>query len=194
MTTAVVGVIGMSSGAAYALTRADGPAVTVRTADEIYSPGLSDEEIASRSHGSPGAVAPPCPSASDVDRLKRAGLVVGPCDPYPEAGEPFVLPEPGAQAKDPEAGDQVCVLVNDASALGTLRLPCAHGVRYVNSKAVVVRGEDCVQVTYVPAVRADPVADVLCPSSPRSARGARLDLPGERDDTPSVEGSDQVSR
>jgi hypothetical protein len=164
-----------TAGTAIGLTRE--PASPVRTAAEVYSADMSLKEVSELSQGSPGLVAPPCPTEDHVARLKEAGLPVGPCDPFPEPDNPVVIPKEGQVRPDGPLDAALCVSITGQDAAHWIDLPCAAGVKFVATNDVKIDGEDCTEVTYIPAEGEARRTETLCPSSPVTPGGARMGRP-----------------
>lgn len=172
----------VTTGAALALTQDE---FKVRKAAEVYAPGMSLETISTLSQGKPGKVAPPCPAEELVTKLKKRNMPVGPCDPFPEDGQPFMLPgsvEAGPPAPGEGPNDPICSTSQSfgttASASTTIDLPCAPGLRSVSQEDLVIKGEHCVRVTYIPRQNAAELVETVCPSRPVSPSGVVLTVPG----------------
>jgi hypothetical protein len=127
------------------------------TAAKYYANDASLEEISTASQGKPGEVAPPCPDAATVSRLKAEGLPIGPCDPLPESGDPVVLPEQGLQTADevPESASSCAVVfVHSLKPNGSSRIegPCGPGARITNVEPFTnASGVECAKVSYMVA-------------------------------------------
>lgn len=153
-------VLGVALGTAYAMGQSD---EQPKTAKDVFSTEMTLQEIARAASGKPGEVAPPCPDAETVVRLKTAGIEFGPCDPLPEAGAPFVVPAPGSPAQE-ETDSATCPLIKSGKGLPGLdvSLPCAPGARITRVEPVKVDGEWCMTVSYVERSGADPRTETLC--------------------------------
>lgn len=169
--------LGALSGAAFALADGgDAPSAPTREASDLYSEGMTLEQISELSQGKAGSVAPPCPNDEDVTKLKEAGLPVGPCDPFPEEGAP-VLPPADAPIEDRQGPDDpICVTVTGIDADHQVRLPCDVGVELIGTSEAEIQGEQCVAVTYIPMRGVEEVTETLCPSAPKSPRGATMGI------------------
>src|SRR3546814_12393329 len=84
-------VVGGLAGAAVATSSSGGDEPV--TATDHYTPGMTLEEVGRASVGQPGEVAPPCPDADTVTKLRDADIQVGPCDPLLEAGQATLGPD-----------------------------------------------------------------------------------------------------
>ena len=140
-----------------------------RTRDEVYEEGMSLQEIAAAATGQPGQIAPPCPDVETVDRLKEAGLALGPCDPVPEAGAPVPVPEPGDK---PVPTDDNVVCPGISGKVGVhVELPCAPGARIVDADIFEVDGQYCVKLTYIPEKDSPARTERLCEGDVPSVGG-----------------------
>ena len=154
------------AGSALATDRSAPP--DIPSAKDVYRQGMTLHQIATAASGQPGDVAPPCPSEAVITKLKAADIQFGPCDPYPEAGEPFIVPAPEtAPAEDPS--EVVC----PASTLGKetdarVFVPCAVGAELVSVAPTYERGAVCAQVGYRPDETSEITQALICQGAPNA--------------------------
>ena len=111
---------------------------------------------------------PPCPSVSEVERMKESGSPVRPCDPLLEAPGP----ESTSSGAPEPSGNGVCPGVSAGKASGLIiSLPCAVGAAITTVREVQVAGEWCARVTYVSGTGAKPITETLCAGDRPSAGG-----------------------
>ena len=113
-----------------------GPGTGPVTASEHYAKDMSFQEVSKASQGKPGEVAPPCPAASLVIKLKASGLPVGPCDPLPESGAPITLSDDSASDTATAAKDSCAVTyVGSTTAKGVKQIEgtCRSGAVILSS-------------------------------------------------------------
>lgn len=144
------------------------------TADQVYKDFMPLREIARASQGDPGQVAPPCPAEEVVTQLKKAGLQVGPCDPFPEDGKAVILvdePDP-----DERAGAVNCPMVIGSKTYPDLRisLPCAPGAKVIDYQPVKSETGACMDLTYIAREGEDEVTERLCPGDVSAAGGTPM--------------------
>lgn len=131
------------------------------TAEDVYTSDMTLPEIAKAATGTPGQVAPPCPTAESVLALKKAGLEFGPCDVSPAEGDPVVVPADTAPVPAP-ADETRCPAVLIHSGYG-VSLPCDKGARITSIRPVANQGERlCANVTYVAKTGTDAITELLC--------------------------------
>jgi hypothetical protein len=119
-------VVVLAAGVGIAVAQVGGGDQPPETVERTLPPGATLEEIARAASGRPGQPLPPCPTEANVDRMKDAGIAVGPCDPNPEDGQ-TVLPRPTAPAPV-ESDDEFCygaaIRMGEAPGESKLELPC----------------------------------------------------------------------
>jgi hypothetical protein len=141
---------------------------------------MSLDQIGKASIGQPGKVAPPCPDAETVTRLKGAHIPIGPCDPLPERGQVVIVPDRNLEQPTP-SNQPVCAHVTVRSAVG-LRgtLPCVAGARFLDATAVQREGAWCLRATYVPGLGVGDVVDTVCDGDHPNADGLDVTItPGK---------------
>lgn len=134
------------------------------TRAQVYKPGMTLREIQLAATGEVGEVAPPCPPVAAVDRLKAAGLAFGPCDPLPEEGAPFIIPDPDSEPPGPaETGEEVCPSMTLGKAYDLeVTVACAVGAEIVDIEPVGTGSDACARVTFLPEEAREPVTDSVC--------------------------------
>ena len=149
-----------------------------RTAAEVYDDSMTLSEVAEAASGDPGELAPPCPPAPVVVRLKEAGIPFGPCDPKPERGMGVVLPRDSDRAARVEAEPRdTCPAVVGSKGYPDLKisLPCAPGARILDAvPAPPARGKPCLDLTYRAREGEPTVTERLCPGEKARVGGTAV--------------------
>src|SRR3546814_2360240 len=170
-------VVGGLAGAAVATSSSGGDEPV--TATDHYTPGMTLEEVGRASVGQPGEVAPPCPDADTVTKLRDADIQVGPCDPLLEAGQAQIVPDDNIEPPEP-TGAAVCAVVNVRSEVGITGTLCGTGAKILRATALQQDQGWFVKATYVLDGDAQPVTDVVCEGGPSNPDGLRVDVTGAK--------------
>lgn len=175
----VVVVAGLMAGATTAFGGVNAPP-QAETAAEHYAAAKTLPAISAASIGKAGRVVPPCPSVQVVDKLKAAGLPVGPCDPTPENGSPVLLPEDDPALKmapeTPKSGCAVALLRTTSSgAPNKIEGPCGVGAQITDVQVFVNKaGRNCAETQFHPASDKPDENAVVCEGDTVGKNGLRL--------------------